>query len=1054
MNSLRLALLAALSLFLGLINLRSDTFNNPIVSDGADPWMVYKDGFYYYTQTTGADVKVRRCAHITGTLGVGGASEVSVYTPPAPYNQNVWAPELHYLQGKWYIYYAADDGNNANHRLYVLESVLSDPQGTYTNKGKIFDATTDRWAIDGTVLEKGDGSLYFIWSGWPGSVDGQQNLYVAPMSNPWTISGPRVLLSTPTYSWEGWINEGPEVLQRNGKIFVVYSANASWLDDYCLGMLANTNGDVLNPSAWTKIPNPVFQKFSDANGGVYGPGHCSFTRSLDQTEDWLVYHAAKFSGAGWNRNVRTQKFSWNPDDSPNFGYPIPPSVPLNVPSGEGTPIPPFGDYTLTANATAGGSVSKDPDQSTYASNSIVTMTATADAGYYFYSWFGDASGANNPLAVTMDRSKIITAWFTNEIILDNSSATFAGSWSTGTSSADKYGSDYRYASTAATVTRTATFTPNIQSPGKYDVYVWYPQGANRSTAAPYLVAYLDSSVTVAVDQQTGGGGWRLIASEKKFGQGTAGFVQLANNTGESGKLVMADAVRFVYSANQDLPPTITSQPQNQMLVAGASAAFSVTATGSQPLAYQWRLNGVEIPGATAATYALNNVQPADAGDYSVVVSNPFGTAISANARLAVNVPPAITTQPQCQTINQTESVTFFVEVSGSAPFGYQWRFNSNSIAGANFASYTITNATAADAGNYSVIISNGVGSVTSSNAVLTVEILPGSTSPTVTRHPAAQTINQGATATFSVEANGLTLSYQWRFNDANLPGATANFYQRIGAQPGHQGNYSVVVSNVFGVATSSNALLTVNVPPTISFQPQSQVLVQGQNANFSVVADGTPPLGFQWKFNGTAISGATTTAYARTNAQSSDAGIYTVAISNVAGTVTSSNATLTVNVPPAITAQPQSQTLNVGISARFSVAASGTPPLSYQWRFNDTNIAGATASVLTLPSVQAKDGGNYSVIITNIAGAATSDPAILTVLSPPPVFDVPILMNDGTIQLFLTGNTGELYRIESSTNLADWNMLTLATNTTGTVSFSDAEATNYLQRFYRAVLVP
>src|ERR1051326_2458289 len=210
----------------------------------------------------------------------------------------------------------------------------------------------------------------------------------------------------------------------------------------------------------------------------------------------------------------------------------------------------------------------------------------------------------------------------------------------------------------------------------------------------------------------------------------------------------------------------------------------------------------------------------------------------------------------------------------------------------------------------------------------------------------------------------------------------------------------------------------------------------------------------RWVFNGTAISGATTTAYARTNAQSSDAGIYTVAISNVAGTVTSSNATLTVNVPPAITAQPQSQTLNVGISARFSVAASGTPPLSYQWRFNDTNIAGATASVLTLPSVQAKDGGNYSVIITNIAGAATSDPAILTVLSPPPVFDVPILMNDGTIQLFLTGNTRELYRIESSTNLADWNMLTLATNTTGTVSFSDAEATNYLQRFYRAVLVP
>ena len=149
--------------------LLAGTFTNPIVSDGADPWVVYRDGYYYLTYTTGSNVQIHRATRLTGTNGIGTAPVTTVFSPLAPYNQEVWAPELHFLGNKAYLYYAADDGNNANHRMFVAESDTTGPDFSFVSKGKIFDTTTDRWAIDGTVLEANDGSLYLIWSGWPGT---------------------------------------------------------------------------------------------------------------------------------------------------------------------------------------------------------------------------------------------------------------------------------------------------------------------------------------------------------------------------------------------------------------------------------------------------------------------------------------------------------------------------------------------------------------------------------------------------------------------------------------------------------------------------------------------------------------------------------------------------------------------------------------------------------------------------------------------------------------------------------------------------------------------
>jgi GH43 family beta-xylosidase len=218
--------------------------------------------------------------------------------------------------------------------MYVLESVSADPQGGYVDKGKIYDATTDKWAIDGTVLTY-RAKLYFIWSGWPGDKgDFPQNLYIAPMSNPWTISGPRVLLSEPTYLWEtsgAAINEGPQVLTRQERIFIIYSANASWKPDYGLGQLSLVGSDPLTAKNWLKHPEPVFEQ---ADTGIYGPGHASFIKSPDGKEDWIIYHAKKNASDNWEREIRTQQFSWHNDGTPNFGKPVPDGITLEVPSGE------------------------------------------------------------------------------------------------------------------------------------------------------------------------------------------------------------------------------------------------------------------------------------------------------------------------------------------------------------------------------------------------------------------------------------------------------------------------------------------------------------------------------------------------------------------------------------------------------------------------------------------------------------------------------------------------------------------------------------------------
>jgi GH43 family beta-xylosidase len=328
------------------------TFTNP-VAEGADPWVVRHAGAYYLVQSRNRQIWVYRSAKLTEAAA--GRNGVRVWTAPdTGWNQaNVWAPELHRIDGRWYIYYAAGrrgppDAPFIHQRVGVLQSAGDDPQGAYTDRGMLYtgdDVATGadpKWAIDLTVHRRG-GQFYAVWSGWERNTTiarTPQHLYAARMANPWTISSNRVKISSPVESWERRVDpvdgldlqEGPEFLTNGDQTFIIYSTRESWLPAYRLGQLRlrSPDADPMDPASYIKSAGPVF---ASANG-VIGVGHNGFTTSPDSTEQWMVYHAKVDTTPGWDRVIRMQKFDWNPDGSPNFGAPVPSGQPLRVPSGE------------------------------------------------------------------------------------------------------------------------------------------------------------------------------------------------------------------------------------------------------------------------------------------------------------------------------------------------------------------------------------------------------------------------------------------------------------------------------------------------------------------------------------------------------------------------------------------------------------------------------------------------------------------------------------------------------------------------------------------------
>lgn len=310
------------------------TINNPIIEQRADPW-VYKhtDGYYYFTASVPEynRIVLRREKTIQG---LATAEEKVIWTKHASgeMSAHIWAPEIHYINGKWYMYFAAGQAEDIwRIRPYVLECSDENPlAGSWTEKGMLQKPASNtesftNFSLDATTFEH-NGKRYLVWAQYAGE---SSNLYIADMMNPWTIKGDQVMISTPDYSWEKqghWVNEGPCVLKRNGKIFISYSASATDAN-YCMGLLtASDTSDLLNSKSWTKLPEPVFASSEATN--QYGPGHNSFTVAEDGKTDILVYHARNYKEIMGqplndpNRHTRAQMFSWDKDGTPNFGVPV------------------------------------------------------------------------------------------------------------------------------------------------------------------------------------------------------------------------------------------------------------------------------------------------------------------------------------------------------------------------------------------------------------------------------------------------------------------------------------------------------------------------------------------------------------------------------------------------------------------------------------------------------------------------------------------------------------------------------------------------------------
>lgn len=315
--------------------IRETEFNKPLILQRADPFvMKHSDGYYYFTGSMPEyDCIALRRAKTIQQLTDAQETVIWKCHESGVMSKHIWAPELHYLDGKWYIYFAAGEKDDVwKIRPFVLECADENPiDGKWIEKGAMQCADDDEFSfrafsLDATVFEN-KGEKYFIWAEKVGVGKQISNLYIAKMESPCKLKTVQVLLTTPDYDWERvgfWVNEGPAVLKKDGRIFVTYSASATGAC-YCMGMLtADENSELLDPLSWKKSRYPVLK--TDAEKGIYGPGHNSFTVSEDGKRDIMLYHARQYekivgnSLYDINRHAMVMEINWNLDQTPKFEY--------------------------------------------------------------------------------------------------------------------------------------------------------------------------------------------------------------------------------------------------------------------------------------------------------------------------------------------------------------------------------------------------------------------------------------------------------------------------------------------------------------------------------------------------------------------------------------------------------------------------------------------------------------------------------------------------------------------------------------------------------------
>jgi len=603
------------------------------------------------------------------------------------------------------------------------------------------------------------------------------------------------------------------------------------------------------------------------------------------------------------------------------------------------------------------------------------------------------------------------------------------------------------------------------------------------------------------------------------------------------------------------PPSIVSQPSSRYADRGSTIKFTTSAVGPLTLKYQWRFNGTNIASATTTAYTLSNIQTNNAGSYTVVVTNAFGSITSSVAVLTVNplFTPVFsdnfdTNSAANWTLNQSSSDTRIAFAYNYTNYGIPSAPNSvgGTTKGVKFeANVSFTNVAALNIspigksfiGNYRLhydlwmnandpfpaggtgstqhhtsglgtagnrvqwntgtsdgvwFATDGEGQATDTSATLpdwrayigtalqqtNSGAYVGGNQPNIrgNGHPYYQNVFPGGQTAPAAQSQtgGLdvgTIGFAWRDVVINKTGNIIEWFID-GLKIATVTNVTFTSSNIFIGYWDSFASLSDNtnlsfsvvdnlrvevpvVAPTIIVAPTNTIVIQGSNATFYVAGGGTPAPAFQWRFFGTNLASATASSLTRVNAQPADAGNYSVVLTNVGGAVTSTVVTLTVNIPPSISIQPADIAVKLTSNATFTVTASGTPAPGYQWRFNGSPIGGATASSYTRFGVQTNDTGNYSVLVTNVAGSLLSSNALLSLIPALPAqFQAITLQPDQTLQLLISGEPGATYVMESSTNLTDWTVLTNLVLTNGSAIFNAGSVTNDEQRYFRARLGP
>lgn len=305
----------------------------PLIEQRADPFIHRHDNGYYFIASV-PDYDRLEVRHAATIAGLADAEPATIWEKEdsGPLSELIWAPELHYHQGNWIVYFAAAPSRDTQdglfqHRMYCIATSADDPiQGVWSHPQRI-DTGIDSFCLDGTAFQHG-GELYYVWAQKEAGIPGNTNLYIARMATPDTLDSAPVRLSIPEFDWETrgfMVNEGPAVLIRHGRVLLTYSASATD-ENYCMGLLwADQSADLLDPASWAKSPSPVFT--SDPQRSVFGPGHNSFTVAEDGTTDMLVYHARPYTDIVgdplWdpNRHTYVKTIAWDPDGFPRFGQP-------------------------------------------------------------------------------------------------------------------------------------------------------------------------------------------------------------------------------------------------------------------------------------------------------------------------------------------------------------------------------------------------------------------------------------------------------------------------------------------------------------------------------------------------------------------------------------------------------------------------------------------------------------------------------------------------------------------------------------------------------------